>query len=80
MIVQAEVSLYPLGETDLGPRIEGFIKSMEDAGLEVEMGRMSSILTGECAVIFEALSRAYERDAGQGMSVMTIKVSNACPT
>jgi len=79
VIVQAEISLYPLGESEIGPRIESFIEKMEMSGLDVELGKMSTIISGECGDMFRILSEAYEKDIEMGASVLTVKVSNACP-
>ena len=79
MMIQAEISLYPLGETKLSTRIEGFVANLERSGLTVEVGRMSTVISGESAAIFKALQDAFESDATRGGTVMTVKVSNACP-
>jgi uncharacterized protein YqgV (UPF0045/DUF77 family) len=79
VIVQAEISLYPLGESEYGMRIESFIEKLEESGLDLESGKMSTIISGECGDVFRVLSDAYEADIATGASVMTIKVSNACP-
>ena len=79
MIVQAEISLYPLGESEYGMRIESFIEKLKSSGLDVAPGSMSTIISGECGEVFRLLSEAYESDIETGASVLTIKVSNACP-
>ena len=47
MIVQAEVSLYALGERDLAPAINTFLRRLDRPGLAIEIGRLSSLVTGE---------------------------------
>ncbi|MHB8772896.1 MAG: YkoF family thiamine/hydroxymethylpyrimidine-binding protein [Syntrophales bacterium] len=79
MMIQAEISLYPLGETSLSTRINGFVARLQQSGLAVEAGRMSTLVSGESATVFRALQDAFEADAGRGATVMTVKVSNACP-
>lgn len=79
MIVQAEISLYPLGESEYGGRIEAFIEKLQSSGLDVEPGKMSTIISGECRDVFGILADAYEGDIATSASVLTIKVSNACP-
>ncbi len=78
-MIQAEISLYPLGETKLFTRIKGFVESLQRSGLTVEVGRMSTVISGESAAVFKALQDAFESDAARGGTVMTVKVSNACP-
>jgi len=79
VIVQAEISLYPLGESEYGTRIKSFIEKLEKSGLDVKPGSMSTIISGECGDVFRILSEAYEGDISSGDSVLTVKVSNACP-
>lgn len=79
MIIQAEISLYPLGEGSLARRIEGFVSFLESAGLKPQTGRMSTLVVGESDELFRALQQAFEADAAQGATVMLVKVSNACP-
>ena len=79
MMIQAEISLYPLGETRLSTRIDGFVALLRQSGLTVDVGRMSTFVAGESAAFFPALQDAFESDAVRGGTVMTVKVSNACP-
>lgn len=79
MMIQAEISLYPLGETGLSTRIDGFVAGLERSGLTVEPGRMSTVISGESAKVFAVFQDAFESDAACGGTVMTVKVSNACP-
>lgn len=79
MISSMEVSLYPLGEGDIGPAIGKFISVLEEKGCSVETGPMSSLVTGDSQTLFEALGAAYEGAASDRGVVMVVKVSNACP-
>jgi len=79
MTIQAEVSLYPLRTEEIGIAIEGFVGSLEDRGLEVEPGPMSTRITGECTKLFAALGRSFAAVAGQCQAVLVAKISNACP-
>jgi len=79
MIVQAEISLYPLRTEKLSKPIEAFCRSLAEAGLKIKPGSMSSSILGESAVIFPALQQAFEHVAEQNEVVMTVKISNACP-
>jgi uncharacterized protein YqgV (UPF0045/DUF77 family) len=74
-----EVSLYPLGTSDLGPSISRFISILEECGCHVETGPMSTLVTAESAVLFDAMKQAYECAASEGGVVVVMKVSNACP-
>jgi len=79
MKVQAEISLYPLRQNDLTKPIQQFIQALESSKLKVELGPMSSLVTGDSQVVFENLQKAFEQTAQRYEIVMTAKVSNACP-
>jgi len=77
--ISAQVSLYPLGQSDLGPVIEGFWQVLDDRGLEHERGAMSTLIWGDDAVVFAALQEGFRRAAQRGETVMVLTLSNACP-
>jgi len=79
MIVQVEVSLYPLGTTAIGETIDAFIDRLSRPGVDIAKGNMSTTLGGELSDVFAALNAAYEQAAHVGASVMVLKMSNACP-
>ncbi len=80
ILTQAEVSLYPLGGGDISSSVKRFAGILVESGLEVEVGKMSSIVVGESERLFSALRSAYEHVAEAGPVVMVLKLSNACPT
>ena len=79
MTVQVEVSLYPLRTTDLTESIDRFTEHLRRSGFNVEIGPMSSRVSGECTDIFRVLGEAFEAAARDGDVVLTVKASNACP-
>jgi len=79
MDVEAEISLYPLGEPHLSHPIQSFVKVLEDHDCEVEVGQMSTLVTGESTDFFEALRAGYEQACEQGGCVLVVKASNVCP-
>lgn len=74
MIVQAEVSLYALGEEDLAPCIDSFVRRLERPGLRIEVGPLSSLLTGESDLVFEALREAFQEVCRTGSRVLVAKL------
>ena len=76
---QAQVSLYPLRTRALMGPIDLFLKRLRQAGLSVEIGQMSSWISGESRDVFRALGEAFEAVARDGDVVLTVTVSNACP-
>jgi uncharacterized protein YqgV (UPF0045/DUF77 family) len=79
MTIQAEVSLYPLRTRQVGAAIERFVAELEDRGLQVAAGPMSTRITGECSKLFAALGDSFAAVADQCQAVLIAKVSNACP-
>ena len=79
MEVEAEVSLYPLGQRKLEPGVKAFIQALREQGCHVEVGDMSSIVSGESQAVFDALRLAYDRAASEGGCVLIIKACNVCP-
>ncbi len=80
MNIQAEVSLYPLGAAELGEAIDSFLRELENAGLTVHKGHMSSMLAGDVDEVFAALGKAFTSVANRHKVVLVLKVSNACPS
>ena len=79
MRVEAEVSLYPLGEPHLSHPVQAFVGVVEDHHCEAEVGPMSTIVKGESADVFEAIRTGYEKACHEGGCVLIVKASNVCP-
>jgi uncharacterized protein YqgV (UPF0045/DUF77 family) len=79
LTVSAQVSIYPLRQEHLTPAIEAVAGALKEHGLHVEVGPMSTQVTGDTRTLFAALEDAFTRAAASGHVVMTITVSNACP-
>lgn len=79
MNIQAEISLYPLGEPDLLPAIEEFLDVLRSQGLKPRMGTMSTSVVGDSTVLLPAIARAFEQVAAHHRCVLIVKYSNACP-
>ena len=77
MIIQAEISLYPVGSSDVTREIVEFLDTVKTEGVRVEMGRMSSVLAGESDEVFRALHKAFDHAAMNGRVVLVSKITNA---
>ncbi|MBN1377919.1 MAG: thiamine-binding protein [Gammaproteobacteria bacterium] len=80
MIIQVEVSVYPLETDALRETIDTFINRVSQHGLNVNKGAMSTILSGDDSVMFTALNAAFVQIANDNKVVMVLKISNACPS
>jgi len=79
MRVSVQLSLYPLGQTDLSPAIHAVLDVLRARGLPFQVGSMSTVTWGDDGAIFAALREAFAAAAEYGPAVMTATVSNACP-
>jgi uncharacterized protein YqgV (UPF0045/DUF77 family) len=79
MTVSAQISVYPLRQEHLGPAIDAVRTALEGRGIEVEVGPMSTLATGETEDLFDALREAFARAAATGPVALVLTVSNACP-
>ncbi len=79
MHISAQVSLYPLGQSDLAPAIEAVWEALRDHELDPQAGTMSTLVEGDDGVVFAALRDAFAGAAQFGGAVMVVTVSNVCP-
>jgi uncharacterized protein YqgV (UPF0045/DUF77 family) len=79
MGISAQVSLYPLGQSDLAPAIEAVWEALRTHGLAPQPGAMSTLVQGEDQTVFAALRDAFADATQFGGAVMVITVSNVCP-
>jgi uncharacterized protein YqgV (UPF0045/DUF77 family) len=77
--MSAQVSLYPLRQTSIGPPIRHAVRHLRQRGLHVRVGEMSTLVWGDERTVFEALREAFHHAAEQGDVVMNVTFSNACP-
>ena len=80
MKVSAQISIYPLRQEKLTPAINAVREALETRGLTPDVGPMSTAVTGDSAAVFLGLQQAFEAASVKGDTVVTITVSNACPT
>ena len=79
MEISVQISLYPLGKEHLSEDIAGFVGLLRAKGMRCEVGRMSTVLSGNSDDVFDALKEAYSFMASRGACVMVSTISNACP-
>jgi uncharacterized protein YqgV (UPF0045/DUF77 family) len=79
MFISAQVSLYPLRQQNLSPAIEKTLAIFKNNALQVSPGAMSSVVSGEDGILFDALREAFRTASAEGDVVMAVTFSNACP-
>jgi len=79
MSLAAQVSIYPLRQAHFSPAIGKALDIFREHHLTVEMGAMSSVISGEDEALFSALKDVFQKLAEQGELVMLVTLSNACP-
>jgi uncharacterized protein YqgV (UPF0045/DUF77 family) len=73
-----QFSLYPLRESNLSLVLDRAMEGVRSAGLQPEVGLMSTYIEGDQDIVFEALRQAFRRAAGESDVVLVATVSNAC--
>jgi uncharacterized protein YqgV (UPF0045/DUF77 family) len=79
MHLSAQISIYPLRQTHIGPAVERVHRALAQHGLEPAVGSMSTLVEGESHALFDAIRQAFEDASAGGDVTMVITVSNACP-
>jgi len=80
MKVSAQISIYPLRQEKLSPAVNAVRDALTAGGLTPNVGLMSTVVSGDTAIVFSAIQEAFEAAAAKGDAVLTLTVSNACPT
>jgi len=78
MTITVEISYYPLADNYTGI-IDCFIDDISVEGIAVEVGKMSTLLTGKYDKIMNVLNRSMKTVMADFPSVFTLKISNSCP-
>ena len=78
--ISAQVSLYPLRTPRLSQPISKFCESLVQSGVRVEMGNMSTTISGDLGQVFDGLKSAMLELSKEHEVVLVMKLSNACPS
>lgn len=80
MRIKAEASLYPLKTIDINDPVEEFCRTLKNRGLHLEIGNMSTLISGETDEVFDGLKAAMAETGEKTSVVLVVKFSNACPS
>ena len=79
MKIEADVSLYPLGEEEVIHPVHDFWEGLKKHGCTIEHCQASTLVAGESNQVFEAVRLGYEEAVQKSGCVLIMKISNACP-
>jgi len=79
MFLAAQVSIYPLRQQSLSGAIDEALDIFNEHELDVVPGSMSSVISGEDEVLFNAIKKVVQKTSEQGEVVVIATFSNACP-
>ena len=79
MQISAQISLYPLKQEKLSPAIETAWKILEEKGLSLQKGGMSTVVAGRAEEVFAAVQEVFLKSAEIGPVSMVVTFANACP-
>ena len=77
MIITAEISYYPLLD-NYAAAVKEFLTEINKSGIDVEVGTMSTILTGEFVAVMKVLNEGMSLVLEKYPSVFNVKISNSC--
>jgi uncharacterized protein YqgV (UPF0045/DUF77 family) len=77
--ISAQVSVYPLRQSHVGPTIARALETFRARGLNVTAGTMSTVISGEPDAVFDSLKASFQSAAALGDVVMVVSLSNCCP-
>jgi uncharacterized protein YqgV (UPF0045/DUF77 family) len=77
-LIGATVAVYPL-QPEADATVHRAIDALAAAGVEAQVGPMTTLVTGTADAVFRSLRAAYDSAAASGGVVMHATVSNACP-
>lgn len=81
-MIACQMSLYPLGTGDFTALISdavGSLKPLEERGLRLDVGSMSTVVTGPDDVVWQAVRLLFDTAVGDGNRiVLTTTFSNEC--
>ncbi len=74
-----QFSIYPLRQTDIDTPIRAAINAAAQAGVEVTVGRLSTLAEGAEDAVFAAARAAFDAAASSGPTVMIAHLHLAYP-
>ncbi len=77
--VHLQLSVYPLRQAHLRPAIEAALRAAAGEGVEVTVGRLSTLIRGDEPAVFAALRAAFRTAGSSGSTVMVATLAGGAP-
>jgi catechol 2,3-dioxygenase-like lactoylglutathione lyase family enzyme len=78
--VHLQLSVYPLRQPHLRPAIEAALRATAGEGVDVTVGRLSTLVRGNEPAVFAALRAAFHAAGSSGSTVMVATLAGGAPT
>jgi catechol 2,3-dioxygenase-like lactoylglutathione lyase family enzyme len=78
--VNLQLSIYPLRQPHVRPAIEAALKAAGEKGVEITVGRLSTLVRGEETAVFAALRAAFREAGSSGPTVAVATLSTGVPS
>ena len=78
--VHLQLSVYPLRQPHLRPAIEAALQAAAGEGVDVTVGRLSTLVRGDEPAVFAALRAAFHAAGSSGSTVMVATLSGGAPS
>jgi catechol 2,3-dioxygenase-like lactoylglutathione lyase family enzyme len=78
--VNLQLSVYPLRQPHLRPGIEAALRAAAGEGVDITVGRLSTLVRGEEPAVFAALRAAFRAAGSSGSTVMVATLAGGAPS
>jgi uncharacterized protein YqgV (UPF0045/DUF77 family) len=78
--VHLQLSVYPLRQPHLRPAIEAALRAAAGKGVEVTVGRLSTLVRGDEPAVFAALRAAFRAAGESGSTVVVATLTGGAPS
>jgi catechol 2,3-dioxygenase-like lactoylglutathione lyase family enzyme len=78
--VHLQMSVYPLRQPHLRPAIEAALRAAAGEGVDVAVGRLSTLVQGDEPAVFAALRAAFRAAGSSGSTVVVATLTSGAPS
>lgn len=79
-MIACQIAYYPLGKTEVVSGVREALDIIQGSGLEVQIGPMSTVVSGEASAVYGMLEELTKTMEERGREfVLSVTVSTSCP-